>query len=99
VLTDWAEQIAARRGKMIAVVALARRMAGILYAMMRDGKPLSLAKTRSGSPRPKKARSAGADHCLLRLKRAMQQRREAAGKMTGSRRPGPSVSADRARSP
>jgi transposase len=39
VLRAWAERIAARRGKKIAVVALARRMAGILYAMMRDGKP------------------------------------------------------------
>lgn len=39
VLRVWAERIAARRGKKIAVVALARRMAGILYAMMRDKKP------------------------------------------------------------
>lgn len=38
VLRDWAERIAARRGKKIAVVALARRMAGILYAMIRDRK-------------------------------------------------------------
>ena len=30
-------RIAARRGKRVAVVALARRLAGILYAMMRDG--------------------------------------------------------------
>ena len=37
-LREWAERIAARRGKKIAVVALARRMAGILYAMMRDRK-------------------------------------------------------------
>jgi transposase len=37
-LREWAERLAARRGKKIAVVALARRMAGILYAMMRDGK-------------------------------------------------------------
>ena len=29
--------IAIRRGKKIAIVALARRMAGVLYAMMRDG--------------------------------------------------------------
>jgi transposase len=36
-LKSWAEQIAARRGKRIAVVALARRLAGILYAMWRDG--------------------------------------------------------------
>lgn len=35
-LKVWAERIAARRGKHIAVVALARRLAGILYAMWRD---------------------------------------------------------------
>ena len=33
----WATAIAARRGKPIAVTALARKMAGILYAMWRDG--------------------------------------------------------------
>lgn len=32
----WAEGIAKRRGKRIAVVALARRLAGIMFAMMRD---------------------------------------------------------------
>lgn len=36
-LQAWALRIAARRGKKVAVVALARRLAGILYAMMRDG--------------------------------------------------------------
>jgi transposase len=36
-LQTWAERIAARRGKRVAVVALARRLAGILYAIMRDG--------------------------------------------------------------
>jgi transposase len=35
-LQVWAERIAARRGKRVAVVALARRLAGILYAIMRD---------------------------------------------------------------
>jgi hypothetical protein len=30
--------MAARRGKKVAVVALARRVAGILYAMLRDGR-------------------------------------------------------------
>src|SRR5438128_2360905 len=34
-LRGWATRIAARRGKKIAVVALARRLAGILYAMLR----------------------------------------------------------------
>ena len=32
----WALRIAARRGKHIAIVALARRLAGILYALLRD---------------------------------------------------------------
>lgn len=36
-LRAWASQIALRRGKRIAVVALARRLSGILYAMWRDG--------------------------------------------------------------
>jgi len=36
-LRAWAMQIAVRRGKRIAVVALARRLSGILYAMWRDG--------------------------------------------------------------
>ena len=33
----WVERLAARRGRRIAVVALARRLARILYAMWRDG--------------------------------------------------------------
>ena len=36
-LRTWAIRIAARRGKHVAVVALARRLAGILYAILRDG--------------------------------------------------------------
>lgn len=35
-LRAWAHRIAARRGKSIAAVALARRLAGILYALWRD---------------------------------------------------------------
>ena len=33
----WAERLAARRGTGVAVVALARRLAGILFALWRDG--------------------------------------------------------------
>ena len=33
----WATQLVARRGKRIAVVALARRLVGVLWAMWRDG--------------------------------------------------------------
>lgn len=36
-LRSWAEGIAARRGRKVAAVAVARRLAGILYAMLRDG--------------------------------------------------------------
>ena len=36
-LWTWALRIAARRGKHVAVVALARRLAGILYALLQDG--------------------------------------------------------------
>jgi transposase len=35
-LRTWAERIALRRGKRIAVVAVARRLAGILFAVWRD---------------------------------------------------------------
>jgi len=33
----WALEIEKRRGRRIAIVALARKMAGILYALLRDG--------------------------------------------------------------
>jgi len=33
----WAEAVAARRSKRVAVIALARRLAGVLWAMWRDG--------------------------------------------------------------
>lgn len=36
-MAQWAQQIEARRGKFIAVVALARKLAGILFAIWRDG--------------------------------------------------------------
>jgi len=45
-LRAWALGIAARRGKRVAVVALARRLAGILYAMWRDHRPYDAAQLR-----------------------------------------------------
>ena len=36
-LREWAQRIAMRRGLKTAIIALARRLAGILYAMWRDG--------------------------------------------------------------
>jgi transposase len=52
-LRAWALIIAARRGKRIAAVALARRLAGILYAMWRDNRPFDA--TRLRMPRPQVA--------------------------------------------
>lgn len=46
-LRDWALQIAARRGRRIAAVALARRLAGVLYAMWRDNTPYHPGRIRS----------------------------------------------------
>jgi len=49
-LQTWVLRIAARRGKHVAVVALARRLAGILYALLRDGSVF--APQRGRPPRP-----------------------------------------------
>ncbi len=38
-LRQWAMRIAARRGRLVAVVALARRLSGILFAVWRDDTP------------------------------------------------------------
>ena len=48
-LRAWAAHIALRRGKRIAVVALARRLAGILYAMWRDAAPYDAHRLRGES--------------------------------------------------
>lgn len=45
-LRAWATRIALRRGKRIAVVALARRLAGITYAMWRDNSPYDAGRIR-----------------------------------------------------
>ncbi len=49
-LRGWACAITTRRGKRIAAVALARRLAGILFAMWRDGTAYDARKIRG--PRP-----------------------------------------------
>jgi transposase len=55
-LRTWALRIAARRGKQVAVVALARRLAGILYALLRDGSMFESQRVRP--PRPPAAGAA-----------------------------------------
>ena len=53
-LRTWAEHLAARRGKRVAVVALARRIAGIRYALWRDRTVYDAARA-GGGRRPSSA--------------------------------------------
>ena len=46
-LREWADRIAQRRGRRVAAVALARRLAGILYALWRDGAVYQVSKLQS----------------------------------------------------
>lgn len=47
-LRVWAQRIVIRRGKRIAAVALARRLAGILFAMWRDNRAYDARRIRTG---------------------------------------------------
>jgi transposase len=49
-LRAWAQRIASRRGKRVAMVALTRRPAGILFAMWRDGTSFEPQKIRMDEP-------------------------------------------------
>jgi transposase len=49
-MVGWATQIAARRGVFIAIVALARKLAGILFAMWRDGTTYRPSKSAEVAP-------------------------------------------------
>ncbi|MGC4001581.1 MAG: IS110 family transposase [Anaeromyxobacter sp.] len=48
-LREWAGKIHRRRGRAVAVVALARKLSGILFAMMRDGKDFDGSRTCRGN--------------------------------------------------
>jgi transposase len=48
VLHEWTQRIAQRRGKAIAAVALARKLAGILFAIWRDGTEYDQRRLRRG---------------------------------------------------
>jgi transposase len=54
-LRMWAQRIEVRRGKRVATVALARRLAGILFAMWRDGTSFEPRKLRTVGVAPKAA--------------------------------------------
>jgi len=50
-LKAWGERLVLRRGKRVAAVALARRLAGILYAMWRDGTEYGAGRRSAASAR------------------------------------------------
>lgn len=50
-LCTWTRSIEGRRGKRIAVVALARRLAGVLWAMWRDARPYDPSRLGKASAR------------------------------------------------
>jgi len=51
-LALWANRVEARRGKKIAVTALARRLAGVLYALWRDGTRYDFTRLRTADNQP-----------------------------------------------
>ncbi len=61
-LREWAEGIRHRRGKQIAAVALARRLAGVLYAMWRNQTAYDPAKLCRGGCRPARRVTGAGDH-------------------------------------
>jgi len=48
-LVLWTAQVEKRRGKMIAMTALARRLAGVMYAIWRDGTRYEPSRLRPGA--------------------------------------------------
>jgi transposase len=65
-LWKWAQKIQHRRGKNIATVALARKLVGVMYAMLRDGSEYHGAVPQGATPpvrRPRRSRAAGPAPC------------------------------------
>jgi transposase len=83
-LKRWAEGIKARRGSRTAVVAVARRLAGVLWAMWRDGtayNPTKLGQaTADGLSRHARALGAEAEQQRAAVARTGNRRRTAANK-------------------
>lgn len=50
-LREWVEAIARRRGRKVAAVALARKLAGLLYAIWRDGTEFDASRLRQRASR------------------------------------------------
>jgi transposase len=54
-IAAWAQELAVRRGRKLAVCALARRLAVVMWAMIRDGTSYDPARTKPGTPQERAA--------------------------------------------
>jgi transposase len=72
-LVRWAQMVAQRRGKRIAVVALARRLAGILWALWRDDTVYDPARVGRASAEGLAAQAQGVEFRAAAMKRAAQK--------------------------
>jgi transposase len=69
-LKVWADAVEKRRGKRIAVVALARRLAGVLWAMWRDGTVYDPATIGNASVKGTTAQARSTEHRAKQIARA-----------------------------
>jgi transposase len=70
----WAEALAARRGKRVAVVGLARRLVGLLWAMWRDGTVYDASTLGTASSRGVRRAAQTLERQATALKRATTKR-------------------------
>lgn len=78
-LRRWVKAVAKRRGSRIAVVALARRIAGLLWAMARDGTVYEPARVGMASARGLRAQSQNVEFQAAALERAAAKLRRRRG--------------------
>jgi transposase len=74
-LKRWAEHLVKTRGKRIAVVALARKLAGVLWAMWRDGTVYDRAEQAEKAAHGVKASARNQHHRAAALERAAKKLR------------------------
>jgi transposase len=86
-LRRWAEAIETRRGRRIAIIALARRLSAVLWAMWRDGTVYDAAGAAMASAKGLRMQAQSLELQQLAMLRAAQKartRQRAIGKMLGT---------------
>lgn len=66
----WAQGVEKRRGRRVAVVALARRLAGVLWAMWRDGTTYEASASAAASGRGLRVQAQSVEQRAVAMKRA-----------------------------